>query len=109
MPLATHSDGVRVRVRLTPGASANAIRGVQREADGTVSLRVAVTAPPEDGKANAALIRTLADTWKLRISDMTIVAGSKDRRKTIAIRGDSGRLSTHIRSHLAALSRSGEA
>lgn len=55
-------------------------------------MKIGVTAPPEDGKANAALIRLLAKSWKLSKSDLTIVLGMTDRRKTVEIAGDSGLL-----------------
>lgn len=57
------------------------------DVDGNVVLKVAVTAPPEDGKANKALIKLLAKAWKLPKGAMTIKKGAKDRRKTLFIEG----------------------
>ena len=59
-PFAETADGVRLAVRLTPKASAERIIGLADEADGGVVLKVAVTAAPEGGKANAALLKVLA-------------------------------------------------
>jgi hypothetical protein len=47
-----------------------------------------VSAPAEGGKANAALIRLLAKTWRLPKTAFTITAGPKSRRKTLFIEGE---------------------
>ncbi len=62
------------------------------EADGGVALKVAVTAPPEDGQANDAVIALLAKAWGLPKSAFTVVAGATDRRKIIHLQGDPARL-----------------
>jgi uncharacterized protein (TIGR00251 family) len=86
-PFAAASDGVRVRIRLTPGASADRIVGRIAEADGGVALKVTVTAIAESGKANAALIALLAKRWRLPKRDIAIVAGAADRRKILHVAG----------------------
>lgn len=86
------ADGLRVPVRLTPKASRDRIDGVVAEADGTLVLKAAVTAVPEDGKANAALIKLLAKAWRVPKSAITIVAGATDRRKILHLSGDPGDL-----------------
>ena len=75
-------------MRLTPRASANRLGGVRDEADGGVALKAAVTAPPEDGKANAALVALLAQAWRVPKSAIRVVAGASDRRKTLLVEGD---------------------
>lgn len=87
-PLSPVSDGVRIAVRLTPRASRNAIQGLAEDADGGAVLKVAVTAVPEGGKANAALIKLLSKTCRLPKGAFTVVAGTTDRRKTIHVSGD---------------------
>ena len=52
-------------------------------------LRVAVTAPPVDGAANAAVIDALAAAFGVRRAAVTIVRGQTGRRKTIGIEGGS--------------------
>ena len=47
-------------VRVTPKASRNEVTGLYRAADGAVSLSVKVTAAPDKGQANAAVIKVLA-------------------------------------------------
>jgi uncharacterized protein (TIGR00251 family) len=91
-PFSAAADGVRVRLRVQPRARRSRIEGVVPEADGGVALKVAVTAAPEDGKANAAVIALLADAWEVAKSRLTVVAGAADRRKTISLQGDPRRL-----------------
>lgn len=84
-------------MRLTPKASRNAIQGIAAEADGGRVLKVAVTAVPENGKANQALVKLLAKAWKLPKSAVSITAGATDRRKTLLIEdGDPAALLRHI-------------
>jgi uncharacterized protein (TIGR00251 family) len=85
-------DGVRVRLRVQPRARRNRIDGLAPEADGGMALKVAVTAAPEDGKANAAVITLLAAAWNLPKSAFTVVVGATDRRKIIHLQGDPARL-----------------
>ena len=109
LPLSVCNGAVRLRVRVAPKASADAISGLHREADGTVSLKVSVTAPPEDGKANQAVIRILAKAWKLQKSSLSVAVGEKDRLKSIEIAGESGAVSAHIAHCLEAISAPPEA
>ncbi|MBK7539635.1 MAG: DUF167 domain-containing protein [Myxococcales bacterium] len=50
-------------------------------------LKVAVTSPPVDGEANAAVLELLADRLDLSRSALEVSAGASSRRKTIRIRG----------------------
>jgi len=86
-PFSAAPGGVRVHVRLTPGASRDSIGGVRADGDGGSALKVSVTAPPEGGKANDRLIRLLAKSWRVPKSDITIAGGLKDRRKTLLVKG----------------------
>ena len=78
--------------RVQPGASREGVEGPVALPDGQVALAVRVCAPPEDGRANAALVKLLAKTWKLPKSAFTIAGGGKSRRKLIHIAGDPGTL-----------------
>lgn len=86
MPFSLARDGVRVALRVTPRASRNGVLGVG-EGSGGPRLKVAVTAAPEGGKANAAVLRLLAKTWRLPKGRMELVAGAKDRNKVVLIHG----------------------
>ncbi len=59
-------------------------------------LKVAVTAVPEKGNANTAVIALLAKSWKLRKSDIEVVRGATQRTKTILIRGGDQDLATRL-------------
>ena len=50
-------------------------------------LRVAVTAPPVDGEANAAVIEAVAEAFGVRRAAVSIVHGERGRRKTLAVEG----------------------
>ncbi len=77
-----------MRVRLTPKASKNRIDGLVPDAGGGVALKAGVTAAPEGGKANAALVRMLARAWRLPKTSISVAAGTGSRRKTLVIEGD---------------------
>lgn len=100
-PFAALSDGLRLRVRLTPRARRSAIDGVTTEADGTVALKVAVTAVPEKGRANEALIALLAKEWRIARSRITIESGATDRRRTLHLAGDPVSLEASLTAWLA--------
>lgn len=80
--------GARLAVRLTPRARRDAIEGAVREADGQTSLRVAVSAPPVDGKANTALVALIAASLGVTKSSVSLAAGAAGRRKLLFIIGD---------------------
>jgi hypothetical protein len=88
--------GVRLRLKVTPKAKRAAIGGLQPEADGGFCLKVAVTAAPEDGKANAAVIALLAKEWGVAKAAISVVAGATDRRKLVEIRGSPDELTARI-------------
>jgi len=107
LPIEGVREGVRVHVRLQPRARRERIEGIVAEADGRVALKVAVTAPPEDGKANAALVALLGKSWRLPKSCIEIVGGATDRRKTLLLRGDPASLQATVSAHLASLAHPG--
>lgn len=75
-------------VRVAPRAGRNRIEGPVAEADGGIALKVAVTAPPEDGKANDAVIALLAKAWRLPKSGFRVIHGATTRRKLLHVAGD---------------------
>jgi len=105
LPVSAAADGVRLAVRLTPKASAERIVGLADEADGGVVLKVAVTAAPENGKANAALLKLLARVFHLPARDFAVLRGVSDRRKVVAVSGAPGALMAHIAEGLRPWSR----
>ncbi|MGE5503756.1 MAG: DUF167 domain-containing protein [Actinomycetota bacterium] len=95
-PFAPAPQGLKVAVRLTPKASRERIEGLAPEADGGCVLKVSVTAVPEDGKANAALVKLLAKAWRIPKSSIGIVQGATDRRKVLLLTGDADALRRSI-------------
>ncbi|MGF1628952.1 MAG: DUF167 domain-containing protein [Kiloniellaceae bacterium] len=102
-PFREGSDCLLVDIRLQPGASRARVDGLAVLDDGATVLKVRVTEPPEDGKANAALIKLLAKAWKRPKSALTLVAGHTDRRKTLAVAGDPAAVRRDLDRWLAAL------
>ena len=98
-PFARVADGVRVTLRATPGGSRNAIAGFADTAAGGKALKVSVTAIAEAGKANEAVIKLLAKTWRLPKSSLTLVAGAGDRNKIIHVSGNPEELMARLAGH----------
>jgi len=83
-PFSMTAAGIVLRISLTPKARANRIDGLIEKPDG-VALKVRVTAPPEKGKANAALIKLLAKYFGIAGGRISLVSGPKDRQKRLLI------------------------
>ncbi len=89
--------GAALAIRVTPRASRNEISEIQ--SDGTVKIRL--TAPPVEGKANEALVKFLAEVLDLPPSKIEIVAGSSGRDKLVSVVDmDSATLQKKILEHL---------
>lgn len=89
-------NAVQIQVRVHPGARSAGIHARSAEPDGSVRLSVAVTAPADRGRANAALIELLARTWNIPKSALSITAGLASRRKTVEVVGDPDALAARI-------------
>lgn len=96
-------DGVLVAVRLRPGGGADRIDGVEPAADGGARLKARVKALPEAGKANRALIKLLAKSWRLPARDICLVSGAKARDKVLRVRGRPDQLTARLRAWLERL------
>ena len=90
-------------MRLAPRSSANRILGTMADAAGRTRLKVCVTAVPESGKANDALIGLLAKALKRPKSTLSIQSGARDRNKVVLIAGDAAKLETTVRDALERL------
>ena len=80
-------DGLVIAVRLTPRSSKDAVEGVEHLSDGKAILKARVRAVPEDGKANAALIKLLAKTFATSASKVQLQSGATARIKILKIEG----------------------
>ena len=77
-----HAQGCVIPVRAQPGAKKSAILGERNGA-----LRVAITAAPEKGKANDAIVEVLADFLRCKRSRIMILLGATSREKAFLIEG----------------------
>jgi uncharacterized protein (TIGR00251 family) len=80
--IADHAEGCVLPVRAQPGARKAGVLGEQGGA-----LKLAVTAPPEDGRANKALTEALRDLLGLKRSQVELLSGQTSREKKFLIRG----------------------
>ncbi len=80
--LVEHPEGCVLPVRAQPGARKAGVKGEHNGA-----LKLAVTAPPEDGRANEALIELLRDLLDLKRSQVELISGATSREKKFLIRG----------------------
>ena len=85
---AAQSARFRFALRLTPKGGRDAIEGWAEGADGKRHLKARVSAPPEDGKANEALVRLIAKTLRIGASKVRIVSGAASRMKMIEVEAD---------------------
>ena len=61
-----------------------------------LSIKASVTAAPEDGKANAAVIALLAEAWRLPRSTFTVLRGAQARDKVLGVAGEPDVLASRI-------------
>ena len=73
-------DGFLLSLRIEPRSSKSAIVGIHGD-----KLKIKIKSPPVDGKANKELISFLADTFKVRKSDISILSGHNAKEKTVKI------------------------
>ena len=73
---------VDIAVVAQPGARREGVLGMRGEA-----LRIAVTAPPEKGKANEAIRAVLAEALGCRLSQVALISGATSRQKRFRIEG----------------------
>jgi uncharacterized protein len=84
--LRTSAGGVTLAVRAQPGAKKTAIIGVYGEG-ATAQLKIAVQAPPVEGRANSALVEFLADKFDVAKSHVELISGELSRSKVFLING----------------------
>jgi uncharacterized protein (TIGR00251 family) len=82
LSLTAHAQGTTLPVRAQPGARRDAIVGTHAGA-----LRVSVSAPPEKGKANAAIQAVLAGAIGCKPAQIGLLSGETSRQKRFLIQG----------------------
>jgi uncharacterized protein (TIGR00251 family) len=93
IPLRETTAGVSFKVRVQPRASRTAITGVL----GDEILKIALAAPPVEGRANEALVRFFAELFDVPPSAIEIVSGGQSRNKVVRVAGAS---IAHVRDRL---------
>ena len=90
--LTQQNEGVRLALKVVPGASRDRIVGVLGDA-----LKVAVSKPPADGAANQAVVKLLAAAFNVPLAAITILHGHSNPRKEVLIAGlSAGELSARL-------------
>jgi uncharacterized protein (TIGR00251 family) len=82
IPIRDTPSGATFQVKVHPRAKKNAITGEIGDA-----LKLALTAPPVEGRANQACIEFLAEVLNVPRSSVTIAAGESSRNKVVRVRG----------------------
>ena len=82
IPIKESGKGTTFAVKVHPRARKNAITGTIGDA-----LKLAVTAPPVEGRANQAVIEFFADLFEIPRSSVTIASGETSRNKVVRITG----------------------
>ncbi len=80
------AGGVSLAVRAQPGAKKTAILGIYGE-DQTAQLKIAVQAPPIEGRANEALIAFLAEFFAVPKKSIALASGALSRNKIFLLKG----------------------
>jgi uncharacterized protein len=82
IPVRDTPSGATFQVKVHPRAKRNAVTGEAGEV-----LKLALTAPPVEGRANEACIAFFAELLNVARSSVTIAAGESSRNKVIRVRG----------------------
>ena len=82
IPIKDSAGSVTFQVKVHPRAKKDALTGVHGDA-----LKLALTAPPVEGRANNAVVEFFADLLRLPRSSVTIAAGQTSRNKVVRITG----------------------
>ena len=80
--LTVQPTGIRITLHVQPGARKSEVAGEHGEA-----LKIRLAAPPVEGKANAELLRWLADYLGVPRKTVTLLSGERNRHKIVAVDG----------------------
>ena len=81
----TDNGVLRVRIRLTPAARSEQFSDLYLDEQGLAHLQASVRAAPENGKANAALVKLLAGKLGIAKTSITLVRGETSRLKQLEL------------------------
>jgi len=77
-----HENSVTLILHVQPGAKKTVVAGLHGDA-----LKIRLAAPPVDGRANEALLRFIADFFKVPLRDVELKQGEQSRHKRVEVRG----------------------
>lgn len=80
---------MKLKVKITPSSSRNQILGWRGD-----TLKISIQAAPENGKANKALLRFLAQSWNIKPSDIELISGESNALKLLEIPLDKEAINT---------------
>lgn len=95
IPVRESANGLSFSVKVHPRARKNAVTGTVGDA-----LKLSLTAPPVEGKANQAVVEFFADFFQISRSSVTITSGETSRLKIVRI---TGIMAEQLRQRLASL------
>ncbi|MGA2638091.1 DUF167 family protein [Methylocella sp.] len=88
LPWSLRGGALVLSVRLTPKSARDEIGAVDHLSDGRAVLKARVRAAPQDGEANAALIKLIAKTLRIPATAIRLEFGATARVKTLVLKGD---------------------
>jgi len=77
-----NGDCITLILHVQPGARQTTVAGLHGDA-----LKIRLAAPPIEGRANEALLRFIADVFKVPLRDVELKQGEQSRHKRVAVRG----------------------
>ena len=80
-------DGVSVSIRVQPASRRPGVQGTVPDVSGS-RLKIAVSEPPEDGRANRAACASLAAALGVPATSIDVIQGAATRQKTLRVAGD---------------------
>ncbi|MGD9668813.1 MAG: DUF167 family protein [Hyphomicrobiaceae bacterium] len=92
-------DGLVVRIRVTPKSSRDTIEGIEATPEGA-AVKARVRAVPSEGAANTALATLFAKWLGIPKANVALVAGSRSRIKSLAVRGEPAQLARDLAAKL---------
>lgn len=95
-------DGLLLTLKAQPGARKTLLDGFAETPDGPV-IKLKVQAPPEEGRANEAVLRLLAEILGVKKGDLELIAGATSRQKKIEVAGDPALLAERLTQALASV------
>ncbi len=84
-PFERRGDAVELFVKVNPGARREALGAIAEDGLGTRRLQISVTAKAEGGRANRAVVRLLAKSWRIAPSAVELTAGRSSRLKRVRL------------------------